>query len=192
MGVYNDSTPVPPAGYRRLGPESPLQLPLAPWIPYSPVGYTNQYSQIQPRAVAAFRGREVFGAFDDVPGTRDLFLTSPNMRGEDVRFVQDDLLRRGLLKSSDVDGVWGPTTDAAFRRAPGPGAARGVAEKDIIKRKWEAWQAKNPQAAAAQAAEQASAPAASGRPRWFWWAVGGAGVLVLAGGAVVLSGGRKR
>ena len=62
MGVYNDSTPVPPAGYRRLGPESPLQLPLAPWIPYSPVGYTNQYSQIQPRAVAASQGREVFGA----------------------------------------------------------------------------------------------------------------------------------
>lgn len=55
MGVYNDSTPVPPAGYRRLGPENPLDLPLAPWVPYIPVGYQSQYSMIQPRAVGASR-----------------------------------------------------------------------------------------------------------------------------------------
>ena len=52
MGVYNDSTPVPPAGYRRLGPERPLKLPLAPWVPYLVAGYQNQYSMLQPRHAA--------------------------------------------------------------------------------------------------------------------------------------------
>ena len=52
MGVYNDSIPVPPAGYHRLGPERPLKLPLAPWVPYLVAGYQNQYSMLQPRHAA--------------------------------------------------------------------------------------------------------------------------------------------
>jgi len=47
---------------------------------------------------------------------RVLELTSPNMQGDDVRAVQQALLRAGYsLGPAGVDGLYGPDTEAAVR-----------------------------------------------------------------------------
>lgn len=52
---------------------------------------------------------EGFGA------TRLLKLTSPNMQGEDVRRVQEALVQVGLLRSDEVDGIFGINTEIAVK-----------------------------------------------------------------------------
>lgn len=48
---------------------------------------------------------------------RTLRLTSPSMRGPDVKLAQMTLARRGYLASRDVDAVFGPVTANAAKRA---------------------------------------------------------------------------
>jgi hypothetical protein len=48
---------------------------------------------------------------------RTLRLASPYMRGDDVRAAQRVLMRRGYLPASAVDGVYGPVTANAAKRA---------------------------------------------------------------------------
>ena len=47
---------------------------------------------------------------------RTLKLTSPPMRGEDVRQVQDALLKAGLSVGDGADGIFGNATDAAVQK----------------------------------------------------------------------------
>lgn len=49
-------------------------------------------------------------------GIRLLKLTSPNMEGGDVRQVQQALVNVGLMSVADVDGFYGPKTEAAVRK----------------------------------------------------------------------------
>lgn len=46
---------------------------------------------------------------------RLLKLTDPNMQGEDVRRVQEALVRAGFLQSSGVDGIFGINTEIAVK-----------------------------------------------------------------------------
>lgn len=46
---------------------------------------------------------------------RLLKLVSPNMQGEDVRRVQEALVRSGFLKSDEVDGIFGINTEIAVK-----------------------------------------------------------------------------
>lgn len=48
--------------------------------------------------------------------TRNLALTSPLMRGDDVRAAQHQLKKRGFLQG-EIDGVYGPDTMRATKRA---------------------------------------------------------------------------
>lgn len=70
-----------------------------------------------------FRTYEGNGTTDRATGTRSLKLTSPIMQGEDVRRVQQALIRAGLsLGAEGADGFFGKATDAAvqqFQRGKG-------------------------------------------------------------------------
>ena len=48
--------------------------------------------------------------------SRTLKLTSPSMRGEDVRRVQEALLKAGLSVGDGADGSFGNVTDAAVKQ----------------------------------------------------------------------------
>ena len=47
---------------------------------------------------------------------RTLKLTSPMMQGEDVRQVQEALLKAGLSVGEGADGIFGNATDAAVKQ----------------------------------------------------------------------------
>jgi hypothetical protein len=46
---------------------------------------------------------------------RRLYLTSPYMRGDDVRTVQQRLMALGYTQVGEIDGVWGPLTEGAVK-----------------------------------------------------------------------------
>lgn len=57
------------------------------------------------------------GFINNVVAARDLFLIDkPRMSGADVRELQEQLMLLGYnIGSAGVDGIYGPTTDAAVR-----------------------------------------------------------------------------
>lgn len=48
---------------------------------------------------------------------RLLKLTTPYVRGEDVKWAQDHLIRLGFLAEDEKDGIYGPKTEAAVKAA---------------------------------------------------------------------------
>ena len=60
---------------------------------------------------------------------RTLKLTSPSMRGEDVRRVQEALLKTGLSVGDGADGSFGNVTDAAVKQFQ---KSKGLTEDGIV------------------------------------------------------------
>jgi peptidoglycan hydrolase-like protein with peptidoglycan-binding domain len=85
------------------------------------IGADGVFGPSTDRAVKQFQQKSGLVA-DGVVGTktwellleRVLYLTTPNMQGEDVRRLQDALRKQGI--SVTVDGVFGPGTDVAVRK----------------------------------------------------------------------------
>lgn len=95
--------------------------------------------QVGPKTWAALMGSEA-PTPAKVTITRLLKLTSPNMRGSDVRGVQE--LLRATGAKIEADGIFGPATERAVKRyqnAKGGLAADGIVGRDTITALGGAW-----------------------------------------------------
>jgi peptidoglycan hydrolase-like protein with peptidoglycan-binding domain len=100
---------------------------------------------------------------------RELAFRLPMMTGDDVRRVQQALVRAGVLTASGADGIFGPGTREAVVAFQRQMAARNpaITVDGIVGR--DTWSALFPDSAAAQPAPGVSAPAALGRANGGSW-----------------------